>query len=283
MTIEAALGAARRRLEEAGVDSPWLDAEILLAEALGWPRERLLARGRDPLPDGAESAWEPLLERREAREPVDRILGRRAFRRLVCAVVPGVFAPRPETEELVERARRRAPAGGRLLDLCCGGGCVGLSLMDETDLAGAVLVDADPAAVAHARAEAGRLLPGAAVEVREGDLYGPVAEEEFDLVVANPPYVADEESHLLAPEVVDHDPPGALFSSGDALGVARRIVAGAPAHLRPGGWLLMEVGLYRATEAIGLFGEGWEGVRKRKPFGAPKDTPDWVVEARWTG
>ncbi|MCH7494383.1 HemK family protein methyltransferase, partial [bacterium] len=265
----------------AGVDSPWLDAEILLAEALCWPRERLLARGREEIPPGAAARWEALLVRREAREPVDRILGRRAFRCLRLEVVPGVFSPRPETEELVERARRRAPAGGRLLDLCCGGGCIGICLLAETDLAGAVLVDADPRAVAHARAEAARLLPAADLDVREGDLYAPVAGEMFDLVVCNPPYVALSERGGLAPEVLAHDPAASLFSPDGPLGVAARVVADAPRHLRPGGWLLLEVGLCRGEEAVGLFGEGWAGVAQKKPWGSAPDTPAWVVEARW--
>lgn len=282
MTIEEALGAARRRLEEAGVEAPWLDAEMLLAEALAWPRERLLAAGREELPAPALGRWEELLARREAREPVDRILGRRAFRCLQMQVVPGVFSPRPETEELVERARRRAPAGGRLLDLCCGGGCVGICLLSETELGAAVLVDNDPRAAAHARAEATRLLPEAALEVREGDLYAPVAGAVFDLVVGNPPYVAASERGRLEPEVAAHDPPGALYSPAGPLGVAERIVAGAPDHLPPGGWLLLEVGLYRGEEALGLFGAGWEGVALKKPWGLAKEVPGWVVEARWS-
>ncbi|MBC8514944.1 peptide chain release factor N(5)-glutamine methyltransferase [bacterium] len=279
--VSDAIRQGRARLLAAGVDSPWLDSEILLSEAMGWTREDLLAENKQEIPHEVAPIWEGYLLRRERREPIDRILGWRAFRHFRFRVVPGVFSPRPETEELVQRAIPKVPDKGVVLDLCCAGGCVGISLAYETE-ARVVMVDCDNLAVQHAKEEVARLIPEYGVKVLQSDLYNEVS-GIFDVITANPPYIGEEEKESLPPEVALFDPPLALFAPDEPLSVAQCIVSDAPLHLREGGWLLMEVGFFLGEEALTLFGKGWSRARLRKPWGSPDHYPYLVVEAQWTG
>jgi release factor glutamine methyltransferase len=225
----AHLRAGARRLAAAGCATPRLDAELLVADALGVERAALYAH-----PD-RELAGEPAqrlaqhLERREAREPVAYIVGRRAFRRLELAVDRRVLVPRPETERLVEVALAVLPRGGRVHDVGTGSGAVALALKDERPDLAVSASDASPGAVAVAAANAARL--GLEVELRcARDL--PPGAEAADLVVANLPYVRADEWPALAPEITRHEPREALLGGGpDGLDAIRELAAAAPAGL----------------------------------------------------
>ena len=215
---------AAAALAAAGCDTPALDAELLIAASLGWPRERLHLEQEIELPDSAGS----LLRRRVAREPVAYILGRRGFRRIELEVDPRVLIPRPETELLVEVALE-LPAGARVHDVGTGSGAVALALKDERPDLVVSASDASPDAVAVARANAERL--GLDVPVEHApDL--PPAARDVDLVVANLPYVTEAEWEGLEPEIVRYEPRGALVSGADGLDAIRALLVSCPAGLR---------------------------------------------------
>jgi release factor glutamine methyltransferase len=213
---EVARGAAT--LAAAGVDTPRLDAELLLAAALGVDRTRLFVDA--PAVDPANLArYEQLIERRVAREPVAYILGRRDFRRLTLAIDRRVLIPRPETELLVE-VGLSLPTGVRVADVGTGSGAVALALKDERPDLDVVGIDLNKGAVAVARDNASRL--GLAASFVVGDLLDGLA-GRFDAVLANLPYVADGTE--LAPEIALYEPHDALFAGPDGLDVIRRLLS----------------------------------------------------------
>jgi release factor glutamine methyltransferase len=215
-TVGALLSAASAALRDAGCETPRLDAELLLGEALGVGRSQLLLDAGAPVAEPARERFEALFARRRAREPVAYILGRRAFRRLTLSVDRRVLVPRPETELLVE-VGVGLPRGWRVADVGTGSGAVALALADErTDLQLTGL-DLSADALAVARENAARLgLCG--VRWARADLLDAAP---YDAVLANLPYV--EEGAELAPEVACHEPPGALFAGRDGLSLIRRL------------------------------------------------------------
>jgi release factor glutamine methyltransferase len=219
-TVGEALAAATSRLAAAGCDTPRLDAEVLLGSVLEVDRGRLVIDRDVQLGSGAAARFEEFLARREGREPVAYILGRRAFRRLELAVDQRVLIPRPETELLVEVGLSLA-SGARVLDLGTGSGAVALALKDERPDLVVRGVDVSAEAVDVARANAAAL--GLDVEFVCGDLLDGVAVAGDDAVLANLPYVA--EGAELPPEIARYEPPGALFAGTDGLDVVRRLVA----------------------------------------------------------
>ncbi|MEU0508800.1 putative protein N(5)-glutamine methyltransferase [Amycolatopsis sp. NPDC006125] len=195
-----------------------------------------------------------LTARRVAGEPLEQVLGWAGFRGLRIHVEPGVFVPRRRTELLVEEAARLAPPHPVAVDLCCGSGALGAALAAELDLAELHAADLDPAAVRCAR----RNVPG---EVHEGDLYEALPDGlrgRVDLLVVNVPYVPTDAVALMPPEARLHEPQLALDGGADGLDIARRVVAGAPEWLAPGGRLLIETSeqqaplLSRAAAGAGL-------------------------------
>ncbi len=226
-TARAAIAA---RLAAAGVASPEVDARRLLDEV-------------------APERLEEAVARRAAREPLQLIVGSVGFRYLELDVAPGVFIPRPETEVLAGEAIARCPEGGIVVEPCTGSGAVACSVAHEAAPARVLASDADPAAVALARANAARL--GLAVEVTCGDLADAVPDAlvgGVDVLVANPPYVADDELVALPPEVADHDPPAALRAGPTGHEATDALIALARASLAPGGHLLLETDERRAAE-----------------------------------
>jgi release factor glutamine methyltransferase len=215
------MATAIAQLEQAGCDTPRLDAELLLADALGWDRAQLFTRDYEVPPGFAER-----LRRRAAREPVAYITGRRAFRRIELAVDPRVLIPRPETETLVEAALG-LPVGARVHDVGTGSGAVALALKEERPDLAVSGSDASPDAVDVARANAQRLGLDVAFEVARGLPAG-----QFDLVVANLPYVREDEWDGLAPEIRLYEPREALVSGADGLDAIRELVAAAPSGTR---------------------------------------------------
>ena len=222
-------------------DTPRLDAEILLSHALGLSRAKLLAELREPYGD---CGFEPLLERRLNFEPIAYILGEWEFFSLKLTCRAPILVPRPETEHLVEAALKFAakrPAL-RVLDLCTGTGCVGITIAKNLPQSDVWAVDLNPEAVALARENVQR--HDATMEVFEGDLFAALPGESapFDIIVANPPYVQDAEWGTLSEVITRHEDPLALLSGADGLDCIRRIVQEASNWLRPGGLLALETG-----------------------------------------
>ncbi len=260
-SIASALRLAQASLPDS--DSPRADAEILLAHVLGRPRSYLLTWPEKELSADEQAAFEALLARRAAGEPVAYLMGSRGFYGLDLAVSPAVLIPRPETELLVEAALARLPAGScRVADLGTGSGAIALALANESrherkDVQ-VVAVDVSPDALAQARVNAQTL--GLAVDFRLGDWCGGLADDMFDLIVSNPPYIRADDVHLTLGDV-RFEPLLALASGADGLDAIRAIMACAPAHLKPGGWLLFEHGYDQADAVAALLcAAGWQAV-----------------------
>ena len=253
MTVGATLAQVRERLAAAGVPTPEVDAALLLRHILGWPAARLVTGAAAALPPGAVEELEPLVTRRAQRVPLQLLLGSVGFRHLDIAVAPGVFLPRPETEVLAGEALARLPAGGLALEPCTGSGAVACALADEGAAVRVIATDLSPTAVALARGNAARL--HLEVTVLLGDLLMPVPAAlrgSADVLVANPPYLAQHELPGLEPEVRDHDPVAALVSGPTGSETVARLLDEGPAWLRPGGWLLLEVDTSRAHATAAL-------------------------------
>jgi len=246
---DAALRAAVARLKAAGVADPARDARLLLAHAMGISPDRLLLHLAEPLEAGAMGRFDVAVTARAARRPLAQIVGRRAFWGRDFMVTSDVLDPRPETETLVAAALEQPY--GRVLDLGTGSGCILLSLLAERHDAEGLGVDVSDAALAVARRNAAVLGVADRVRFRIGD-WCTGLRERFDLVVANPPYLAALEIEGLAPEVRDWEPPGALSPGGDGLGAYRAIAAGVGQVIAPGGRLLLEIGPTQAPAVTAI-------------------------------
>jgi release factor glutamine methyltransferase len=240
-----------------GLDSPRLDAELLVADALGIDRVRLYMDLDRPLVPEELGKVRERVARRRAREPVAYMLGRREFFGRPFAVGPAVLVPRPDTEILVERALELLDEGavGPVLDLCTGSGAIAVTLASERPALRVDATDLSAAALATARANAEAHGVADRVACFEGDLYAPVSDRRYALITANPPYIADAILGTLQPEVSAHEPRLALAGGADGLDVIRRILAGADAHLADGGTLLCEVGSDQARPVRALGSE----------------------------
>jgi len=256
-------------LEGKGVERGRLGAEHLSAHALGLPRLQIYLQYDRPLDTSELDAFRPLLRRRARREPLQYILGRAAFRELDLAVDPRVLIPRPETEVLVEEVLTWARGREDLdaLDLGTGSGAIALSLLVEGPFRRVVATDVSEGAVEVARGNARGAGVEGRLELRVGTLFDSVDPgETFDVVVSNPPYVAEDEASDLQPEVGEWEPAPALFGGPDGLSVVRAIVQGAGEVVKPGGVLALEVGVRqpgivaRLLEETGVF----HGVRIRR-------------------
>ncbi|MDP1653336.1 MAG: peptide chain release factor N(5)-glutamine methyltransferase [Rhodocyclaceae bacterium] len=231
-TVVAALAAARQRI-------PAAEARLLLGYVLGRSAAWLEAHRDDPV-DVAD-AYSALVGRRAAGEPVAYLIGLREFYGRDFVVSPAVLIPRPETEFLVDIVKAKVGAGetAKVLDLGTGSGCIAISLALELPGAQVTAADVSPAALAVARANAARL--GAQVEFIESDWFSALPNIHFDLVVANPPYVAAGDPHLSAGDL-RFEPTGALTDHADGLAAIRHIVAEAPLWMAADGWLFFEHG-----------------------------------------
>lgn len=245
-SVATALRDATSVLAAAGSDTPRLDAELLLASVLGVGRERMILDVRAHLDHDSASRFEALVARREAREPVAYILGRKDFRRITLSVDRRVLIPRPETELLVE-VGLTAPSGASVVDVGTGSGAVALALKDERPDLTVRGADVSPDAVAVARGNARRL--GLDVQFFCADLLDGVP-GRFDAVLANLPYVAAGAD--LPPEIASYEPPDALFAGPDGLDVIGPLVATVPAGVS---LLALEVGFDQAPAVTALLAE----------------------------
>ncbi len=246
MTAAALLEDAAATLAAAGVSSPEWDAERLLRHVLGWDRATLVGNPDRPIPDADAERFRALLARRAAREPLQYILGTQAFWKHEFLVTPAVLIPRPETELLVEMALdlirgRQKPV---VVDVGTGSGCIALSIAAERPDAEVHATDISEPALEVARENARRLDLEGRVAFHHGDLLGPVADlaGRVDVVVSNPPYVDPAERDALAPEVRDHEPATAIFAA-DPKAYPARLASAARQALRPGGSLVVEIGI----------------------------------------
>lgn len=262
-------------LAQKSVPEPRLTAELLLAGVLGLRRLDLYLQYDRPLRADELAEFKARLRRRLRREPLQYIEGEAAFRELRLRVDARVLIPRPETEVLVDEVLRWAAGRGALeaVDIGTGSGAIALSLATEGRFGRVVATDVSTDALAVARENRRRTAPGASVEFREGAGYAPLGDERFDVIVSNPPYIALDEAGSLAPEVREWEPAGALFAGETGLEVIRELVAGAPAHLRPGGLLALEIGAGQAAAVADL-------VRSVPGFAAPRIRRDLAGRER---
>jgi len=232
-------------------ETPRLDAELLLAHALGRSRIELYTDFDRPLSEAELTAYRELVARRARREPVAYILGEWGFRRLTLTVDRRALIPRPETEIVVERCleRLRGSDAPAVLDVGTGSGAIALALADEHQGARVTGIDLSAAALELARANVERT--GIEIELRRHDLRDGFPGGPYDLVVSNPPYVAPGDLETLMPDVRDYEPHLALVGDGASEAVARAAVD----VLRPEGWLVLEVGDGQAARTLALLGE----------------------------
>ena len=246
----AALNRLCRALLDAGDEDARSDSRLLLEWAMERPMERILleeGRGLSPL---EASRLEEGAARRLAGEPVQYITRRAYFYGRPFYVEKGVLIPRRDTETLVAAAQKKLHPAARVLDLCCGSGCVGISLALEGEYA---VTASDISRAACRVTERNAKALGAAVQVRQGDLFAPHAGIRYDMIVANPPYIPEGEPVMEL--VVDHEPHLALFAGEDGLACYRRIVAEAQDHLVPGGWLFLEHGMGQSPAVTALLSQ----------------------------
>lgn len=265
--LRGLLATARLQLpgNEAG-----LEAELLLAAALGRPRSWLYAHA-DAVPAAdAAARFAELIAQRAAGEPVAYLLGRRGFWTLELEVGPDCLIPRPETELLLEQALSRLPldAAVRVADLGTGSGALALAVASERPHAEVWASDASPAALARARGNARRLDLARRVRFVAGDWCAALGTTRFAMLLSNPPYLAEDDAHLQQGDL-RFEPRLALVSGAEGLDALRAIIAAAPDHLEPRGWLLLEHGAEQASSVRTLLGaRGFAEVRSMRDLQA---------------
>ena len=251
MDVRTALKQGQEILEQAKIDAPRLNAEVLLAHAIGCDRAWLFAHSTDELKELWWIHYGRYLHQRIAGKPTQYITGRQEFYGREFRVSADVLIPRPETEHVIEACLSRR--GEKILDIGTGSGAIAITLALEMN-ARVVATDLSPAALRVASLNAQRL--GAPVDFVCCDLAGALG-GSFDLIVSNPPYIP--ESDVLPREVSGHEPPMALYAGADGLEIYRRLIPAAATLLRPGGWLVMEIG-YRSAAGIMELLDEWQSV-----------------------
>ncbi len=259
-TIKALLDWTADFLAKKNVPGPAakVEARLLLAHVLKCRPIEVLVRYDEQPTDAERTAYRDLIRRRVDGWPVAYLLGEKEFFLLPFEVSPAVLIPRPETETLVAEAVSllKKPTDPAALDLCTGSGCVAVSLAHGAKAARVTATDVSPDALDVARRNAARNNVADRIDFRAGDLFAALpAGAAFDVVATNPPYVTQAELATLQPEVRDHEPRLALDGGPDGLAFYRRIAAGAGAVLKPGGWLLAEIGATQGEAVSGLFAE----------------------------
>ena len=266
-TLVQAWNAAKARLQAAGVDGPVIDARLLVEAAAGASRTDIIADPRRVLTEEQAATLESFIARRERREPVSHILGRKGFWKIMLQVTADVLTPRPDTETLVELVLRDLPEAKpfSVLDLGVGSGAIILAILAERPAGKGLGVDVSDEALAVARENAANLGLAGRVALLRGDWTRGLGDASFDLVVANPPYVRSAEIAGLAPEVRDHEPRLALDGGLDGLAAYRELAPEILRVLKPGCPFAVEIGYDQSTEVEALFkAAGAEAVATHK-------------------
>ena len=271
-TIRDVLAWATRDFTGRGLESPRLDAELLLGSVLDLDRVGLIRDATRPLSNEELSQFRELIKRRRRGEPVAYLLGHREFYGLDFRVDPRVLIPRPDTETLVETALEVTQAtalSGRHLDLCTGSGCVAIAFAKQRPTWEVTATDVSQEALGVARENALRLGTIHNTSFVLGDLFAAVdAETPFDLVTANPPYISRAEYDSLDAGIRDYEPRLALWGGDDGLDLIRSIARQARRHLSPGGVLAVEIGYDQGPRAESLLADaGFDEVRIRQDYG----------------
>jgi release factor glutamine methyltransferase len=271
-TIRRVIAWATEDLKKRGMSSPRLDVELLLGRILGLDRVRLLIDAERPLEKAELTRYREMHQRRRAGEPVAYLLGVREFYGRSFRVDPRVLVPRPDTETLVEVALERTrhlSLSARVLDLCTGSGCVAITLSRERPTTSVLGADISPDALSVAAENALRL-GAVTLGLIRSDLFSALeaGRDRFDLITANPPYIADRELPTLQVDVRAFEPRLALAGGADGLAVIRRLVAEAPPFLDAGGVLALEVGAGQAEHVRRLFEvRGFHNITTRRDYG----------------
>ena len=246
-TVGSILTWTGQYFREKGVASPRLDAEVLLSHVLGQDRLYLYVHFDRPLDETELAAYRQLVKERARHKPVAYLTGRKEFMGLDFTVTPDVLIPRPDTEILVLAAIERLQEldNPAILDIGVGSGAIIVSLLVKLPSACGWAVDISPAALAVARANGVLHEADSRLELRTGDLFGPVAGQRFDAIISNPPYIPADDISTLALDV-QQEPLGALHGGKDGLDFYRHIVKEAPGYVKSGGFVALEVGIYQA-------------------------------------
>lgn len=264
----AELSAAAAKLSAAGVDDPLRDARLLLAHVLGLTMAGLIVHETEPAAASQRDAFRGLIDRRLAREPVSRILGRRGFYGLEFEISPDVLDPRPETELLVEEGLRRLPPDGRVLDVGTGSGCILLSVLANAPSASGMGADISEAALSVARRNAARLGVASRALFARADWLRGVGRARFDVILSNPPYIRSDELPTLDPEVRLFDPKLALDGGEDGLTPYRTLATSARGLVAGGGSIGLETGAGQAREVARMLEEnGFIAIDIRRDLG----------------
>jgi release factor glutamine methyltransferase len=279
VTLADTLRNAGQRLAVAGVENHAFDARLLIMTALGLERSQMVSQAERVLNDNEIQNVENLISRREAREPVGRIFGEREFWSLPFKLNEATLEPRPDSETLVETVIKLAAGrpGLRLLDLGTGSGCLLLSLICEMPDATGLGIDIAPRAVDMANINAANIGLDGCAKFEVGNWMDHVT-EQFDIVLSNPPYIPTEEIPLLMPEVRDHDPLRALNGGNDGLDIYRLLIPRVSRVMKPGGFVIFEVGLGQADAVEMLLHDAkMKDVTKYKDFsGIERCVAGWV-------
>jgi release factor glutamine methyltransferase len=262
MRLDAALRRAVSTLEQNDVGSPRMNAETLLMFTLGCDRAYLYAHPERKLTGDEENRFNATITERATGKPAQYITGHQEFWGLDFIVSPAVLIPRPETEHVIETVLELAGThrSEQIADVGTGSGCIAVALAKEFPAAQISAVDISPAALEIARANAARHQVEKQVTFRESDLLAALPEEHFDLVVSNPPYVGENEADKVQKQVRDFEPKVAVFSGVEGMDIYRRLIPQARAALKPGGWLVMEMG-YSVEQPVRALLEGWDNIR----------------------
>lgn len=264
MIIRQVLKDAADALQGVGIADPLVDASLLLSHVTGRAPLLLRADSFSELPQDQLTAFHQLLARRLSHEPLQYIIGSVEFMDLTLAVSPDALIPRYDTEILCEEALRRANKNMRVLDLCTGTGAIALTIKKHADCQ---VFASDISVKALALAQKNAQKNALTVDFRLGDLLAPFENDTFDMIVSNPPYISAADMLTLSPEVL-REPHLALHGGEDGLIFYRRIVADAPAHLAPGGWLLFEIGCDQGSAVADMMQKDFEDIAVVKDLAA---------------
>ncbi len=257
VNISSAILSAADRLEKAGVAQPRREAASLLQYSLGRNVGFLIAHPEYELSESERDKFDLAVSRRERREPFQLIVGRKEFYGLDFEVEAGVLIPRPETEILVEKAIELLETIERptVFEVGVGTGCIAISILNSLPNVAVTAVDISDKALALAEQNARRHNVLDRLSLRKGDLFEGIS-EKFAMIVSNPPYISQDDAATLQPEVIDFDPPEALFSGRDGLDTITRMIQAAPRFIYPGGYLLFEFGYGQAERVQELLKKG---------------------------